>query len=153
MTATHAVTYRSTWRSRRPDQPEQQVAARPEAQTAARPSSNARFSSHQTGNQRPSRYPQSEEAIPISPALRPYRLRKARTTTLDRISGEPVPPRMARRPHADRAGAMAMDLAEGAPQPVLVSRHHDDMDVARHRATGPDRHSIALPLQISALSP
>ena len=53
---------------------------------------------------------------------------------------EPALPQMARPAVAgiDEAGVAAMGIREGAPQPVLVGRHDDQVDVVGHEAIGPD---------------
>ena len=38
----------------------------------------------------------------------------------------------------DEAGVAAMEVGEGAAQPVLIGRHQDHMDVVGHQAPRPD---------------
>ena len=57
-----------------------------------------------------------------------------------RDRSEPPLPHVTRAPRAgvDIAGIAPVEVAEGAPQPVLVGGHDDGMDMIGHQAIGPD---------------
>jgi len=51
-------------------------------------------------------------------------------------------PQMPRHPQpgVDVPGIVAMDMAKSPPEPILVARHGDDVNMVGHQTIAPDRH-------------